>query len=169
MDKQAMQEQALSNARNNESMTNYPAIFQGFAEKGIAVEDIQPRVNVFTYNAWQALGRQVRAKEHGVKGCTWIPMTKKDAAGVEQDIGRKPKSVTFFHVSQTDPINGEHTKPETADSEQSKEWQARHYREASGQLVQRGVPTHKPKPDLTAEQQGFQVGGYYSTEFTPSA
>lgn len=100
----AMQQEALDHARQSDSTANYAAIFQGFAAKGI--EDIQPRVNVFTFHAWKALGRQVRNGEHGIKVCTWIPMTKKDDSGEAQPIGRKPKMTTVFHVSQTDPIAG---------------------------------------------------------------
>ena len=96
-------ERALSNALTSASVTNYPAIFAGFAEKGIT--DVQPRVNVFTYDAWKALGRQVRRGEHGVKVTTWIPMTKKDDSAPEGEVSfRRPKSTTVFHVSQTDPV-----------------------------------------------------------------
>lgn len=99
-----IQATALSNARNGDSFANYPAIIEGFAAKGIPVDQITPRVNVFSYNAWLALGRQVRKGEHGVKVCTWVPMTKKSDAGVSEDIGRKPRAVTVFHVSQTDEV-----------------------------------------------------------------
>ena len=112
MDRQAVQQQALSNARNNVSLINYPAIIQGFMEKGLAAADIQPRVNVFTFHAWKALGRQVRKGEHGVSVVTWVPMTKKtgevnaDTGEEKRDSFRKPRNTTVFHVSQTDPING---------------------------------------------------------------
>lgn len=95
--------EALHNATASASVMNYPSIYEGFAAKGIAEDDIQPRVNVFTFNAWKALGRSVRKGEHGVKVCTWVPMTKKDATGESQPIGRKPRMTTVFHVSQTEP------------------------------------------------------------------
>ena len=73
--------------------------------KGIDPDDIRPRENVFTYHAWRALGRQVRRGEHGVRVCTWIPMTRKDpATGESTPIGARPKGSTVFHVTQTDPV-----------------------------------------------------------------
>ena len=99
----ATAESALNNALSSASVSNYPAIFAGFAEKGIA--DVQPRVNVFTYNAWKALGRQVKRGEHGVKVLTWVPMNTTDAAtGDKSETFRRPKATTVFHVSQTDAV-----------------------------------------------------------------
>ena len=92
------QADALFRAENNLSMLNYPAIYEGFEAKGIS--DIQPRVNVFTYHAWRAKGRQVRKGVHGVKVVTWITSTDKDT-GKEK---KYPKKTTVFHISQTDPI-----------------------------------------------------------------
>ena len=90
----------LSRARNGDAASNYPAIFAGFEALGIPADDIMPRVNVFTYRAWQAQNRQVRRGEHGVKVVTWITGKPADD-GTE---GRKfPKSATVFHVTQTDP------------------------------------------------------------------
>jgi antirestriction protein ArdC len=71
------------------------------------VFDCEPG-HVFTYNAWRALGRQVRRGEHGVKVCTFVPVTDKDDK--PDDSGKKarrysrPWTATVFHVSQTDPI-----------------------------------------------------------------
>ena len=101
-----MQSEALSRAINNESLANFPAIFEGFAEKGIPESDIKPRVNVFTYNAWKAKGRQVRKGEHGVKVVTWIDCKSKE---IDPDTGerkgyKRQKQTTVFHVSQTDSI-----------------------------------------------------------------
>ena len=103
------QQEALSRAVSGQTMSNWPAIFAGFMAKGISEHDIRPRENVFTYNAWKALGRQVRRGEHGVKVCTFVPMTKKtkdERTGEETKapIGNRPWSTTVFHISQTDPI-----------------------------------------------------------------
>lgn len=111
MDKQAIQQQALNNAVNGQSLMNYAAIISGFAEKGIPQADIQSRVNVFTYNAWRALGRQVRKGEHGVKVCTYVKMEKKDDGSNDDDRAegrsfRAPRMTTVFHITQTDPIPG---------------------------------------------------------------
>jgi len=103
--------EALSNALAERSLANYPAIIEGFMAKGIPAEQITPRENVFTYHAWRALGRQVRRGEAGVKVVTWI--NKQQGAPASEgendgDKGDKPfkfsRSVTVFHVSQTDPI-----------------------------------------------------------------
>jgi hypothetical protein len=105
MTKQEIAAQALANATQSASLANYPTIYEQFEQRGIPAADIRPRENVFTYNAWLALGRQVRRGEHGVKVVTWIDMTKKNEAGEKQDIGRKPRTVAVFHISQTDAIN----------------------------------------------------------------
>ncbi len=100
-----MQSAALSNALGSASATNYPAIFAGFAEKGIAAQDIKPRENVFTYYAWRALGRQVRKGEHGVRITTWVAMTAKDGfTGEAGPSFRRPRGTTVFYVSQTDEL-----------------------------------------------------------------
>ncbi len=97
------QSEALDRARNNISMANYPAIFAGFAEKGIV--DIQPRINVFTFHAWKALGRQVRKGEHGIKVVTWVEMSKKaEGSETKGSSFRSPKTTTVFHVSQTNVV-----------------------------------------------------------------
>ncbi len=100
----ALQSEALSRATNNLSMLNYPAIYEGFEAKGIS--DIQPRVNVFTYNAWKAKGRQVRKGAHGVKVVTWITCKSKkiDRDTGEPETYKRAKSATVFHISQTDPV-----------------------------------------------------------------
>jgi hypothetical protein len=94
--------EALANATQNVSTVNYAAIFEGFAARGIPAAEIKPRENVFSYHAWRALGRQVKRGEHGVKCVTWVPMTKKNDAGEPEPIGRRPHSVSVFHVSQTE-------------------------------------------------------------------
>jgi antirestriction protein ArdC len=105
LDRQEMQREALSRAANGQSCSNYATIIAGFIEKGIPEAQILPRENVFTYHAWRALGRQVRRGEHGVKVCTFVPMTKKDEETAEvKQIGRRAWSATVFHVSQTDLI-----------------------------------------------------------------
>ena len=110
MSSQAIQQEALSHAVNGRSVGNYPAIFTGFIAKGIPEAEINPRVNVFTYDAWRALGRQVRKGEHGVKVATIIKTTRKErdeATGQEVErTASRPWTTTVFHVSQTDPIGG---------------------------------------------------------------
>ena len=97
-------EEALTRAVSGQSFSNFPAIFQGFAAKGIPESDIKPRENVFTYQAWKALGRQVRRGEHGVKVVTFIECSKEDKGTGEKETFRRPWTTTVFHVSQTDAI-----------------------------------------------------------------
>jgi antirestriction protein ArdC len=101
-------EEALTRAVSGQTMSNYPAIYQGFIAKGIPESEIRPRENVFTFNAWRALGRTVRRGEHGVKVLTFIERASKET---DQDTGerktiRRPWTTTVFHVSQTDSLEG---------------------------------------------------------------
>lgn len=106
-----LREESLSRAIGGMSTSNFGLIIDGFMARGIPADDIRPRENVFTYNAWLALGRQVRKGEHGVKILTWVPMDKKvpegttgrDANG-KLSLGARPKSTTVFHITQTDAI-----------------------------------------------------------------
>jgi Domain of unknown function (DUF3560)/N-terminal domain of anti-restriction factor ArdC len=111
--KAELQQQALKNAVTGESMANYQAIFDGFSAMGIHMDDIEPRVNVFTFNAWKALGRAVNKGQHGVKIVTVIPCTKKDSATGEEVPVKKVKTTTVFHVSQTKAIDAEPTHGES--------------------------------------------------------
>ena len=102
--KEQQAQEALSRATENNSLANYAAIYDGFTARGIPETEIEPRVNVLTYRAWQAKGRQVRKGEKGVKITTWIPMTKKNRiTGEKEKIGVKPRVASVFHITQTDP------------------------------------------------------------------
>lgn len=101
-------QEALTRAISGHSVANYPQIYRGFMERGIPESEIKPRENVFTYDAWRALGRQVRRGEHGVKVCTFIETKSKetDADTGEPKIIRRPWTTRVFHISQTDAIAG---------------------------------------------------------------
>ena len=100
--------EALTRAISGQSCSNFPAIFSGFAAKGIPESEIKPRENVFTFEAWKALGRVVRRGEHGVKVVTFIESKSKeiDPDSGEQRVSRRPWTTTVFHVSQTEPLKG---------------------------------------------------------------
>ena len=102
------QQESLTRAVSGQSFTNFPAIFQGFAAKGIPESEIKPRENVFTFDAWKALGRVVRRGEHGVKVVTFIDCRSKeiDADTGERKTVRRPWTTTVFHVSQTEALKG---------------------------------------------------------------
>lgn len=102
--KSAIQQESLERARFGQSVSNYPAIYRGFAEKGIPESEINPRENIFTYAAWKALGRQVRRGEHGVKVMTVRTGTKRDTRTGEESRYSFPTRSTVFHVSQTEAI-----------------------------------------------------------------
>ena len=112
--KAEIQQKALSNAVTGESFANYQAIFDGFAAMGIDMADVEPRVNVFTFNAWKALGRVVKKGQHGVKIVTVVPCTKKDRETGDEVAVKKVKTTTVFHVSQTEEIGGEPTDKTTS-------------------------------------------------------
>ena len=101
-------QEALSRAVSGQSFSNFPAIFAGFAAKGIPEAEIKPRENVFTFDAWKALGRVVRRGEHGVKVVTFIDCKSKetDPDTGERKLTRRPWTTTVFHVSQTEPLKG---------------------------------------------------------------
>jgi hypothetical protein len=104
------QAEALSRALIGQSWSNYPAIIQGFMARGIPESEIMPRENVFTYQAWKALGRQVRKGEHGVKVITFIKRDKKVKDTETDEVKIKtysmPRTVSVFHISQTDAKEG---------------------------------------------------------------
>ena len=96
---------ALKRALSSISFFNYATIVHGFAWKGIEHTEVIPRENVFTYNAWLALGRQVQKGEKGVKISTM-------KIGEDKDTGKTYKffgSVTVFHLSQTKGTKPEYT------------------------------------------------------------
>jgi hypothetical protein len=110
--REQVQAEALSRAESGQSMANFVPIFEGFMAKGIPLEDIRPRENVFTYIAWRAKGRQVRGGEHGVKVVTFVPIQREggdqsDGEGEERKDQRgysRPWTATVFHISQTDLV-----------------------------------------------------------------
>lgn len=104
MSREEIAQQALVKAVTNESFANYETIIKGFVDKGIQAEEITPRVNVFTFHAWRALGRTVRKGEHGVKIVTIIPCEKNDRETGEKVSVKKVKTTTVFHISQTDEL-----------------------------------------------------------------
>jgi antirestriction protein ArdC len=105
--KAELQQQALTRALTGESVSNYPAIFAGFVAKGISEDQIKPRENVFTFQAWKALGRYVRKGEHGVRVLTYIDCVKETPENPgEKETFTVPRATTVFHVSQTEPKGG---------------------------------------------------------------
>lgn len=134
----AIQETALSNARGNVSTMNYGTIYAEFVARGISADDIIPRENVLSFHAWKALGRVVKKGEHGVKICTWVPMSKTDDDGNKAGF-KAPRTVSVFHISQTELLDATKAQPAPV-------------------IAPITAPVAKPEP----------MQAYYSTEFTPS-
>ena len=101
LDRAMIEQQALENAVKGQSFANYEQIFEEFEKKGIPMDQILPRENVFTFNAWKALGRVVKKGEHGVQIITVIPCVKKDKETGEEIPVNKAKKTNVFHISQT--------------------------------------------------------------------
>lgn len=96
------QAEALNRAANGQPCANDVAVVEHYSAAGI---NATPRVDVFTYNAWRALGRQVRKGEKGCKLLTWIPCKgKKPNPDAEAPRFMRKKVTAVFHVSQTDAI-----------------------------------------------------------------
>ena len=98
MKSEQTQSEALERAQSGGSFRNDAIVRNEFLRRGIKAS---PRQDVFTYAAWLAQGRQVRRGEHGVKLLTWIPIPAKNAEAGRARI--RPRSVSVFHRSQTDP------------------------------------------------------------------
>jgi len=94
-------QEALHRATNGDSMLNYQTIIAGMLSKGIEPQDIIPRVNVLTLRAWNAKGRKVIKGEKGVNCITWIICEDKQGGTY-----KRMKSVTVFHITQTEPMKG---------------------------------------------------------------
>lgn len=102
---EAERQEALARAREGHSDSNIPLIVAGFVAKGIPESEIKPRENVLTYAAWQALDRQVRRGEHGVKIPVVIEREETDPETGEKKKLKFTRTVTVFHVSQTEAVN----------------------------------------------------------------
>ena len=107
--------EALDRATNGQALTNYPAIFEGFMARGIPEAQIKPRENVFTFQAWRALGRSVRKGEQGVRVVTFVLCESKqrDPSTGEETIAtyRRPHTTTVFHISQTEECKADYRTP----------------------------------------------------------
>ena len=89
------------------SKMNYTA----FSEAGIPPEDIDPRNNVLTFNAWKAKGRRVAKGAKSVAVTVWIPIIGKKSDPEPNDTGdddakkkrggMRPKLTRLFHEWQT--------------------------------------------------------------------
>ncbi len=85
--------ESLERARNGRSTCNELSVIVEFAARGIPESEIQPRENVLTYNAWRAVGRQVK--------------TALDLLSDPLDLGIVPRARQLHHpANQTRFITG---------------------------------------------------------------
>ena len=84
--KTRLQQEALMRAISGQSLSNYPAIIDGFLAKGISEGQIKPRENVFTSKPGKPLAGTSGARRHGVKVATVRDIRK---AVVEAQTGEK--------------------------------------------------------------------------------
>lgn len=103
--RQARAHRALSRARSGGSLYNDMDAERQARDAGYP--DAQARVNLLTFKAWQALGRNVRKGEKScAKVVTWIPAGK--VVGRDPETGdpiregKRPWTAYLFHVSQTE-------------------------------------------------------------------
>lgn len=69
------------------------------AERGC---QCKPYVDWFTYDRWQALGRQVQRGEKAVRLRSFAPVRKRDEqSGEERIVGKRPRAVFVFCRCQT--------------------------------------------------------------------
>ena len=121
---------------------NDALVVMEFSARGIPPEDIDPRHNVLTFNAWKGAGRKVAKGAISVRCVTWIPCkdtAKQTADGEEPGKHLRPKTVSLFHISQTitkDPPKG--TPPEAA---------------GNHALIREGTYEVKPWADKTTLEQ----------------
>ena len=93
---------ALARAQKGASANTDAQVISFFAAHGI---DATPRLDVFTYAAWQALGRTVCKGESGCRLRVWLN-SKSGSEGDDEGAGRGFfKSVSVFHILQTAPIS----------------------------------------------------------------
>ena len=79
-------------------------VIQAFSDAGIPAEQIDPRHNVLTFNAWKAKDRSVAKGAISVRCTTWIPCKDSKSqtqTGEEAKSRLRPKAVFLFHESQT--------------------------------------------------------------------
>lgn len=110
-ERREIEQAALSRARGRLCSQNDAAVIRAFTERGIPASEIEPRVNVLTFNAWRALGRTVCKGEKGERVTVWIPIDAKpgDDAQATSEKGAlprsmRPKTAVVFHITQTKPL-----------------------------------------------------------------
>ena len=76
-ERQADNLECLYRIQSNPSAGNFQMVYLQLEARGIPIADIDPKVNVLTYKAWLAKGRQVRKGEKSITVATWIVIEPK--------------------------------------------------------------------------------------------
>lgn len=118
-DKIRRAQEQITRIRTSRPSQNDVAVIIEFAARGIPSAAVDPRENVFPFDAWAAFGRHVRKGEKAVAVTVWVPVNTKGAndttatASHEAPEGETKKSLRpvtayLFHVSQTEPFSFAH-------------------------------------------------------------
>ena len=71
-------EQALARIQSRGFNQNDALAILEFAARGLNADDLTPRVNILTANAWRAKGMRIGKGATSVKVTTWYPCKDKD-------------------------------------------------------------------------------------------
>ena len=112
---------ALARIQSMQFGPNDVAVIVAFSECGIDPENIDPRHNVLTFNAWKAKGRRVGKGAISQRVTVWIPTGKDSDEPAEppkdgekpKRSGMRPTTARLFHESQTVAADAEKgTRPD---------------------------------------------------------
>lgn len=118
-------EEALARIQSMGFGKNDALVIMAFSDAGIDAEEIDPRHNVLTFNAWKGAGRRVAKGAISQKVVVWIPKRGKggeqttEAEGDDKKTsgGMWPKTTSLFHISQTVPADADRgTRPDAWDN-----------------------------------------------------
>ena len=113
--------EALERAVNGNSPANDAIVIGAFTKRGLPLCEIKPRVNVFTYFAWIAKGRQVKKGEKAVRVNVVIdlPAELDENGKVTRLAHPVRRTACVFHVSQTKEANSKSTQLQSEEKQDS--------------------------------------------------
>jgi hypothetical protein len=103
-------QEALARIQSMHFCGNDVLVIQVFSEAGIPPEQIDPRNNVLTFNAWKAKSRRVAKGAKSIRVTVWIPIRDRNADAEPDENGdgekkkrngMRPKLTRLFHLCQT--------------------------------------------------------------------
>lgn len=84
------------------SKVNFQTCYSYIAERwgNKEAESYNPYENCFTLKKWNELGYRVIKGEHAIKCLNYIPITKINEKGEDEQVGVYPKTVNLFYILQ---------------------------------------------------------------------